>query len=333
MTLNELLNSDLATIGREARRGFDWWIGELRALLPDRLKSWQTGTTPVLAFDGTVLATGDGKSDSRPVVVVSGASVLTREITTPPMSRDDLERMLALNAERYLPLPAGAVLLAMAGRADRSVDGMMLTDIAALPVARAAALAEALRRIAIIPRAVRIGDTSSRPDPRFDFLPAMRAAGLVERADARVRNWWVVVAVLAVLNVATIIWRDTAAVNRLEALTDAQRPAVAIAQRMTTRMRQADAIVQRAVIRRREQSALGVLAATTAAVPDGAWVQSYAWDGLTLRLTGYRARDADVAAALRKSPVFASVKSAQTDSIAEIAAGQPFDLAAQIKRR
>jgi len=334
VTLNELLNSDLSTIARAARRGFDWWIGELRALLPDRVRQWQSGTTPVVAFDAERgLATTDAAPSARPVVVVSGSSVLTREIATPPMSQDDLSRMLSLNIERYLPLPADAVLLATAPRRDRRDDGMMLTDIAALPVARAAALAADIRSAALNPRAVRIGDQTSTPDPRFDFLPAMRAAGLVARAPSTVQNWWAVVAALAVLNLATIIWRDAAAVDRLQALTDAQRPAVAIAQRMTARMRQADAIVQRAAARRRDGNALGVLAATTLAVPDGAWVQRYSWDGPTLRLTGYRSRDADVAAALRKAPPFASVKSAQTDSVAEIAAGQPFDLVARLRSR
>ncbi|MFM9976615.1 MAG: hypothetical protein ACKVOP_01025 [Sphingomonadaceae bacterium] len=333
MTLNELLNSDLSTIGREARRGFDWWIDELRALLPDRIRRWQSGSTPVIAFDGTGLAASAENPLTRPIVVVSDTSVLTREIVTPVMSRDDLARMLALNAERYLPLPANAILLATSARADRRDDGMMLTDVAALPIARATVLAEALRRAAMAPRAVQIGDADATPDPRFDFLPAMRAAGLVAPSASKVQNWWAVVAALAVLNFAAIIWRDAAAVDRLQALTDAQRPAVAIAQRMTARMRQADLIVQRTVARRRQQGALDVLAATTAAVPDGAWVQRYAWDGPTLRLTGYRSRDADVAAELRKVPMFASVKSAQTDSVAEIATGQPFDLVAQIKGR
>ena len=74
-----------------------------------------------------------------------------------------------------------------------------------------------------------------------------------------------------------------------------------------------------------------MLAQVSEAVPDGAWVQRYAFEGNALRLTGYRQPDADVAGALRKLPLFASVKSAQSDEAAAISTGQPFDLVAQLR--
>ena len=145
--------------------------------------------------------------------------------------------------------------------------------------------------------------------------------------------WWTIVAAFALLNLFALILRDSADNERLQALVDAQRPAVSVAQKMTTRMRTVGSVAQRVAARRAQREPLGALAATTIALPDGAWVQRYAWDGATVRLTGYRARDADVAAALRRSSWLANVKSAQTDAMGETATGQPFDLTAQIRGR
>lgn len=343
MTLNELLNSDLSTIIGYARRGYDWWVEELGSLIPQSIRTWGTRTTNVLIFDhrhrllwadGSPVGTDpDTSVGQNATVLVRHDAVLIREIATPAMTRADLDRMLALNGERFFPLPGGSVLITSAIRRDRHEDGMMLTDLAAIPLSRAEVLAEALRRGGFSPYSVRVAEPDLTADPRFDFLPAMQGSGLVGKPVTKAQNWWAVVVMLAVLNLATLIWRDSADVERLQALADAQRPAVAVAQRIAARIRSVDAIANRAVARRGLYDPLAALARTTEAIPDGAWVQRYAWDGTTLRLTGYRSRDADVAGALRRAPRFTNVKSAQTDSMAETATGLPFDLVAQIAAR
>lgn len=333
MTLNKLLNSDLTTIVAELRRGYDWWVEELAALVPAGLRGWITKKSHVVRFDGVggldtpeaVNAIGEA------TVVVPRDSVLVREIVTPSMTGGDLDRMLSLNAERYFPLPSGSILFARAIRPDRA--GTMTSDVAAFPLSRAQALADAVRAAGLRAQAVRVCDKDRTVDPRFDFLAAMRAAGLIGKVDPRTRFWWIAVSVMTALNLATVIWRDSADIDRLQSLVDSQRPAVAVAQRMKSEIRKADMVVREAATQRRNHDALGALAMTTAAVPDGAWVQRYAWNDGTLRLTGYRSRDADVAAALRRTGGFANVKSAQTDAIAENFAGQPFDLVAEIRPR
>ena len=76
---------------------------------------------------------------------------------------------------------------------------------------------------------------------------------------------------------------------------------------------------------------LGALGSVSAALPSGAWVQRYAWSGRSVRLTGYKRQGVDVLAALRHDPRFANVRSANSDVIAEIPAGQPFDITATLK--
>jgi hypothetical protein len=325
-----------------ARRGYDWWICELSSLVPESVRTWGQRKTDILVFedrrvvrpDGSPIGSGPAYSASRDVtVLVRKDDVLVRDIATPTMTRADLDRMLALNGERYFPLPGGSVLISSAARSERSDDGTMHTDLAAIPLSRAQTLADALTEENVSAHAVRIAGTDHTPDTRFDFLPAMRNAGLVAKPVRSAQNWWVAVGILAALNLATMTWRDSADVERLQVLADSQLPAVAVAQRMATRMRSAEAIAHRAATRRGRYDPLSALARTTEAVPDGAWVQRYAWDGTTLRLTGYRSRNADVAGALRRMPGFSNVKSAQTDSTAETATGLPFDLVARIGER
>ena len=343
MNVNAVLNSDLGTIFRAARQGFDWWTDELATLMPRSVLAWTTRAQTLLAFngkdgferpDGTQVTIETGEPTRRDAtVVLAPGNALTRTVATPPMTRAERERMLVLNAERYFPLPENAVLMASAIRFEIAEDGARMCDLAAITLAQAQALGHALERFSIRAHAVRIATGESLPDMRFDFLPAMRAAGLVPDVQPRRRAWWFVVGALAALNAATLIWRDAATVEHWQTLVDAQRPAVSVAQRMVARMRVTGAIAQRTSLDRRSHDPLAVLAQTTAAIPDGAWVQRYAWDGATLRLTGYRSRDTDVAGALRRVPDFANVKSTQTDSIAETATGQPFDLVAEIGGR
>ena len=338
MTLNDLLNSDLTTLRHEARRGFDWWIDELAALVPSSLQRFGQRNRQMLTLDGGVwhdAATGDalGRAPSDgAIIVINENQLLVREVTVPPMSASEVNRMLALNAGRYFPMPTESILLSATPRRTRTDEGLMTVDVAALPITRATAIAAAISATGLIPAAVRVL-RDEHVDPRFDFLPQMQRSGLLGSHRPGRANWWALVAALALLNIAMLSWRDTADIERLQALVDGQRPAVTVAQRITARMRAMNAHAQRAALQRQQREPLSTLAAITQAVPDGAWVQRYAWDGATLRLTGYRSRDTDVASALRKLPGFANVKSAQTDSIAETATGQPFDLVAEVAQR
>jgi Tfp pilus assembly protein PilN len=343
MNLSEILNSDLSTIIRELRRGFDRWIDELAALLPQSIRATGLRARAIIVFDGqsefkdaagTAIEPGTPTARRNDItVVVRSENALIRAVTTPVMTRADLSRMLALNAERYFPVPGGSVLVASAVGEDSRANGTMRSDLAALPIVQAQRLADALHRLDIRPRSVRVTQDGISPDVRFDFLPALRAAGMVGNFQANRQIWWALVAALALLNLAMVAWRDSADVDRLQALVDGQGSAVAVAQRITSQMRATQTVAVRSAARRERQEPLAVLAQVTAAIPDGAWVQRYSWSGSTLRLTGYRTRDTDAAAAIRKISGVSNVKSAQTDAVAETATGQPFDLVADIGGR
>ena len=73
-----------------------------------------------------------------------------------------------------------------------------------------------------------------------------------------------------------------------------------------------------------------MLALATSALPEGAWVQRYAWTAESLRMTGYKAPGSDIQAALRRTGRFASLQTSVSDPTAEGGGGQPFDVTAVI---
>lgn len=341
MKLNELLNSDMTTIAGAVREGFDWWRAELAGLLPRRsaLGAARPATLAVLATRGelSLIRNGQfgetvgaiGRLHGSPALFPAD-ECLVRKLSLPAMSQRDLSAMLALDGDRYFPMAAGTSLFA-ASPPHPAADGTIAVDVAAWPVDRARLAADALFAAGITPSEVRPADPDLVPDARFDFLPAMRDREIMPGSGESARTWWIVVACLIALNLGMIVWRDSARLERMQELVDAQRPAAAVAQRIVQQMRSSQALAVRSVDERRDRDATGILGEVTRAVPNGAWVQRYAVEGNTLRLTGYRLPDVDVAAALRRSPRFASVKSAQSDQTAVGADGQPFDLVAELR--
>ena len=74
---------------------------------------------------------------------------------------------------------------------------------------------------------------------------------------------------------------------------------------------------------------LSILALTTEALPEGAWVQRYAWTPETLRLTGYKHQQRHPARAARHRPLRLDFRPAYR-STAESGGGQPFDVTATL---
>ena len=342
MKPQQLLNADMATLARAMRAGFDWWCQEMVALLPGR--GWRPGARRVgnhvlVTADDIALVDEQGRRISHDFrgegadqpVLVPDHMCLVRRITLPALNRADLGSMLQLDGDRYFPMPAGSALFAAGPRQD--IDGgMMAVDVAAMPLGRAQSLAARMAEHGIRPSSVRsVGEGGHDVDPRFDFLPSLRSAGLVARTHERAAYWWAIVGFLFVLNIFMIVWRDSAGVEALQRMVDDQRPAVMVAHRDVGQTRNVQIIAERAARKRQRNDALKMLAQVSEAVPDGAWVQRYAFEGNALRLTGYRQPDADVAGALRKLSLFVSVKSAQSDEAAAISTGQPFDLVAQLR--
>lgn len=316
-----ILDADMTTVGGWLRDGWRWWIDELAAMIPPSWRRLGTGGQIAL-FDGTRVT---GAEAGRTAAIRLAPDLcLVRTIERPAMGERDLAAMLALDADRIMPMPAETMVVAariVAREATR-----MTVRVAALPRERAIALASATAAAGVIPSRVFLADG----DDAIEFLPALRASGLMAIRRGAARAWWGAVAFLLLLNIALLVWRDSARTQRLEDLVEAQRPAVAASRTIAARVQNGQRAARVVLARRRSRDPLWLLGQVSTALPPGAWVQRFGWDGETLKLAGYRPRNANVVAALRATPGFVEVRNTSSDTVAEIPAGQPFDVTARI---
>jgi hypothetical protein len=327
MATNTILDADMATVGNWFRTGFAWWIHELQCILPRAFSRRENVANSFVRYceDGMVKVLGAGGEG---LALVDPSLCLVRKITLPELGEADLARVVALDADRIMPIPPSMLILAARAnpknRSDVTVAGLRRDTInTMLEAFKAERLAP--------PHRIGLFDPAEPGRMAADFTAACAEAGLIAPARAVALSWWTAVGFLFALNVGLLVWRDVESVRRMETLVSAQAPAVntarAITKRISATQRSAEALANR----RTQQNALAILAAVTAALPERAWVQRFSWDGRTVKLSGYKRAGVDVIGALRKSPLFADVRAANAEALAEVPTGQPFDLTATIK--
>jgi hypothetical protein len=326
MELKALLDADMATIAGWLRSGFAWWVDELRGMLPARFAVG--GAAFAGWFDyagqGQMVRAGEGAAQA---VLIAPELCLVREIELPPLGQRDLERLVRLDADRIMPIPAERLVLA--ARADPAERSRV--TVAALPLDTARALLEELDAHGLQPGCIALAIAAQPGVAAVDFTSALAEAGLVAKPRSAAAGWWALVAFLFALNLGVLVWRDAQSVSQLQDLVDSQAPAVNAARAIANRISATERQAQELAALRRKQDALTVLAAATMALPPGAWVQRYAWDGATLRLSGYKRAGVDVVGALRKSPRLADVRAGNSGEVAEVLTGQPFDVTAVVR--
>ena len=337
MTLADLLNSDMTTLARYARRGFDWWVRELAELLPQGLLPAGMIKRRQLAAwhryeSGEVIPASTRGADT---VVIPRALCLARTLTLPRLPEADLRALITLDADRIMPVPADSIVLGIriAGPASApdtlpgtvAVPNTVSVQVGALPLAEAHRIIDALAAAGIAPAHIGPLDAEGQ-QLDVDFAPALRGAGLLALRPAVARFWWIMVAVLVLATIGTAILRDHQQVERLQALVDAQAPALNVARRIEDRLqgnaRQVTALDQR----RAGQQPLRLMAKLGGALPPQAWVQRFEWDGRELRLSGYAAPGVNVVTALKASGAFAGVRANRAETVSETETGRPFDL-------
>ncbi len=326
MDVKALLDADMATIAGWLRDGFAWWIEELRGLLPARFARRSAVFSGWLDYvgPGEMVRQGSGPPQA---VLIAPELCLVREVELPPLGQRDLERLVRLDADRIMPIPAERLVLAV--RADPAERSRV--TVAALPLDSARALLAEVEALDLQPGCIALASAAQLGAADVDFTSALAAAGLVAPPRSAAAGWWALVAFMFALNLGLLVWRDTQSVTRLRDLVDSQTPAVNAARAIANRISATDRQAQELAALRRKQDALMVLASATAALPPGAWVQRYAWDGATLRLSGYKRSGVDVVGALRKSPRFADVRAGNSGEVAEVLTGQPFDVTAVVR--
>ncbi len=327
---SDILNADMATIGRWLRGGFGWWLAELQALVPAGLRRPTASRRPRLQLDGAARLVGTAPTPgNRPAVLLPAATALTRRVMLPEMPNDALWRTLAAETGRLLPLAPEAVLVARRIVARDRAAGLIEVEVAALPVALGSAVAGECARLGLQPARVGLAGSDGEELPGFDFLPALRERGLLPPGSRQPLLFWAITAFLFLLNIAVLVWRDEARVEAMQALVDGQRPAVVLTQRLQRRIIRFDALAA-AASARRSREPLALLGRVATALPEGAYLLRFDLEGDALRLSGYKPSGANIVAALRADPGLAEVRALRSDGQAERPGAQPFDVSARV---
>lgn len=334
MNANSILNADMATLARWARQGFDWWVGELAALVPAGLRRRGTAGDVVVRFgaDGR-LGLDRARPPRRPVIAIDPGLVLVRRAILPAMSASALAATIRAEGERLVPLPAATVCIAGREIARDRTAGTIEVEVAALPLPRAEALAAALVAAQTVPARITIAAVAGGGVPDLDFVPLLRQRGLLPPASQARLLWWTLVGFLFLLNLFVLIWRDQAAVDALQLLVDEQRPTVDATQRVVRRIERFDRLAQQAALRRGAREPLAMLGHVSRLLPEGGFLLRFAWEGDALRLAGYKPRGLNIVQELRQSDRLGDIRNVRNDGLAEIEAGQPFEVSARVVRR
>jgi general secretion pathway protein L len=344
MNLKELLNSDLGAAGQMLRAGFDWWVAELAELVPASLRAGGRRRAPILAHvaddgasfrltrDGAELGrvAGPGRGGGQVDIVLSPAQALTREVELPILPAKDTRRLLALDLDRLTPLPADAIYHDAEVIARHPAEGRQRAFLGVVPRATAEAIVARAEAYGLTPQAMSVADPADGT-LRLDLLRAMRTGAAGGASDRRKAFWWTAAAGLMAINVVLLVARDMADVNQLREAVGSQRATVGAATRMRQRVI-GESTARAALVARQERNEpLRVVNAVTIALPPGAWVQRFEWNGRSVRITGHKPAGFDLMAALRASPVLANPRALGGDVPTGSNASQPFDVSADVR--
>jgi len=331
----------MAAVTDTIARFFDWWIGELAACVPDRLRRIfvrEPAALEVTPGDGDArfALRRDGRSRDLGAIrdhpasarrgelarLLRGISpreldivlqlppdrVLRRRVSLPLAAAENLREVLAFEMDRHTPFKAGEVafdyrIIGTDGEAKR-ID----VDLAVAPRALLDQAADVVASFGLT--ADRIGIAGGDPGGRrpFNFLPNGNAAG---RSTARrlTAVLAVAAAVLAAVAVYLPLHARQSILASYEARLATSRAAALDAEQLRTRL--AARLEHSSFLTNRRLSvpaATALLAEVTERLPDDTWLLQLRWQGNKLTLAGFSPAAAALIAGLEDSPLLADVR-------------------------
>ncbi|HJU26673.1 MAG TPA: fimbrial assembly protein, partial [Rhodanobacteraceae bacterium] len=248
---------NLAWRRSSAPRFFDWWGGELAALLPANLRErllrgpevlllivqaqglrvrrertrdvlaaipWAAGSDAQRA-DFARACAGIDPADRRLVLLLPPDGALQRRLHLPQAAASDLRRVVGYEIDRQTPFRPEQVWYDVRVLANDAAPGQIAVELIVAPRAEVDPLLEKLRGIGIVPDAVDVGAHAASAEGRagVNLLPP---AARPRRSHPRRRiNMAVGAACLLLLVIAMLQWlgNQQAALAAMQAQTDALR--------------------------------------------------------------------------------------------------------------
>jgi general secretion pathway protein L len=335
VNFKDLLSTDHEAIVQWLLHAFRWWVDELTEMVPPQWRDRFFNRASVSAEfgdqeivyrkddTGEVLAERPRKSVK---VLLPATTVLTRQIELPVLPMSDLKRMVALDLDRLTPFRAEQVLFDTEVIARDEENGRQTLLLGVLPRNFAHDILERARANDIEPAAISVA-SSEWHGPRLDFMPAIREAAGGTAARRRSVYWWAAAGILLLFNLFMLSYRDASATDQMREAVESQQAPVVVAMRLRDKV-QKEAARRNALLKQKKQnSPLPVLDAVSQALPNGAWVERFEWNGRTVHLRGFQKDTPDLLAKLEASPLLHNARALTSDPHAAQGGAGGFDLA------
>jgi general secretion pathway protein L len=318
--------------GRAILTGFfDWWLGELGGLIPQRLRPaaraeraglvlWTDGSLARLLsttggekvlIEGALEAGGEAllgqalrkrRRRGRSVTVRLAAPLgLRRTLDLPLAAEGDLDQALQFEVDRITPFKASEVLFAYrVDRVDRA-ERRLAVALDVVPRAPADAALDLARRLQLEPERLELEGqpVSGRP---LDLLPRKRDGGRSSRLN---RLLLALLAVLAVAAVLVPLHKQRSTADELRQQVEAARQQAEKSIRLRDRLETMMAAANFVATEKRDRPMVGeVLSELTRVIPDQAYVSQLQLQDGTLQLHGFANTASELISRLSRSPLF-----------------------------
>ncbi|MCU0838020.1 MAG: pilus assembly protein PilM [Rhodospirillales bacterium] len=322
------------------RRGVDWWIGELRGMLPARLRQLMTKPGPDLIVDvaddrvivrhgqdgerrelaqliiaglsaearraqlATLLPGSETKASRDAAVRLPAARVLRRTIDLPAAASENLAEVLAIDIDRQTPFTAEQVYFDHVAREIDRKEGRVLVELVAAPRELVDGATAIARELGLVPRFVEVAWPGG-DGPRVNLMPRTREAG----GPAFLRPLTVALAALAVgLAVAAVavpLRQRGAVAEALREQVAEQRKRAEAVQRLETEIEQLSSQRRFLVARRAARPlTVEVLDELTSVVPDDTWLFRLRTADREVQIFGYSASATALIGLIEQAPLF-----------------------------
>ena len=302
------------TILAQPMRGWRWWTGELRALLPRGGPDW------TMSADGAVHPPPGFRSGAVRLCL-DPALVLVRTLKLPAAAEAHLDAILAHHIGLLVPVDPAS--LAFAARVTARDGGTIAVAVA---IVRRATLAAAQQAVAqaggrLVHAVARLAETEVELLHPTAAPPRPRPLRWLDAA----------LAVLLAATIAGLLLRATTREQDLVAEINQLRPAAAA---VTALRREADTLAQRAAGVQALLSAPPaplILAELTRLLPDDTWLSSLQIQGGSIAMAGTSPRPAALIGLLDASPYFADARFRAAVTVGADGVRQHFDLTAKMR--
>jgi hypothetical protein len=135
MNATSILDADMTTLAAWGRSITKWWWNELSSMVPARFQGRSVTLDHYLSFDansgfaehldGTLSSIGLVRQNMPHLpVMFAPDACLVRGLKLPPVGEADMRKLVVLDADRIMPMPASALLLAVRTEARASPGGL-----------------------------------------------------------------------------------------------------------------------------------------------------------------------------------------------------------------